>query len=144
MIKIDKFEEKYVEGVHEIEKACFTTHWSINSFRGELENPNAHYFVAIIDDKVVGYGGMWYIINEAHITNIAVDPNYQKKGVASEILKAIIKKSHELEIIGVTLEVRESNEAALKLYEKFGFENEGIRKNYYENNENAIIMWLNF
>lgn len=144
MIKIVKFTEEYLDKIVEIENECFSIPWSKKSFEGELKNPNAYYFVAMIEDEVVGYGGMWYIINEAHITNIAVSPKHHRKNIGSEILKAILNESENLEIIGVTLEVNENNIPAIKMYEKFGFENEGLRKNYYENNENAIIMWLNF
>lgn len=144
MIEIVKFEEKHIDEVVAIEESCFTVPWSKTSFLSELKNENAYYYVALIDGKVVGYGGFWYIINEGHITNIAVDEKYRGQKVATKIIDAMIEESSELFIIGLTLEVRVSNEAAIKFYKGKGFEEEGLRKNYYENSEDALIMWLNF
>lgn len=125
-----------------IEKRCFSIPWTENMFLEELENPLAKYTVIKSSGKIAGYGGMWFILDEAHITNIAVDPSYQKQGLGSHLLSHMIKKAEDEHIYNMTLEVRKGNEAALNLYKKFRFEECGIRKKYYEDNqEDAIIMW---
>lgn len=141
---IEKLDEKHIESIVEIEKECFSAPWSKTSFMDELNNKNAYYFVVCENEKVIGYGGFWYIINECHITNIAVTEKYRGKKVGSLIISEMIKIAKELFCVGLTLEVRESNNIAINFYEGFGFVTEGIRKNYYENKENALIMWLNF
>ncbi len=143
-VVIEKLTESHIDEIVEIENHSFSIPWSKTSFLGELKNPNAHYFVAKVKDKVVGYGGFWYIINEGHITNIAVHEDYRGKKIGTKILNAMINSTEELFIIGLTLEVRASNETAINFYKGLGFVEEGVRKNYYENKEDAIIMWLNF
>ena len=122
-----------------LDKLCFNVPWSEKSFCEEAENPLATYFVAKEDEKIVGYGGIWNVSGEGQITNIAVHPDMRKKGIASEILKQLISSSKTFEKI--FLEVRESNTAAICLYEKYGFKKCGIRKNFYHSpTENGIIM----
>ena len=102
----------------------------------------AIYFVAVDNDKAIGYAGMWHIVNEGHITNVAVLPEYRRQGVGDMLMEAVDKKADELEIEGVTLEVRISNYGAQKLYTKHGYKPEGFRKKYYtDTNEDAVIMW---
>ncbi len=144
MVKIVKLEEKHIDEIVAIEESSFSIPWSKVSFQSELLKEDAYYFVATIDEKVVGYGGFWYIINEGHITNIAVHEDYRGQKIGSQILDEMIAQKEELWMIGLTLEVRVSNENAIKFYESKGFEEEGRRKNYYENKEDALIMWLNF
>ncbi len=144
MVKIVKLEEKHIDEIVAIEESSFSIPWSKTAFLSELIKDDAYYFVATIDDKVVGYGGFWYIINEGHITNIAVHEDYRSQKIGSKILDAMIAQKEELWMIGLTLEVRVSNEKAIKFYEGKGFIEEGRRKNYYENKEDALIMWLNF
>jgi len=122
-----------------LDQLCFSVPWSEKSFCEEAENTLATYFVAKEDDKIVGYGGIWNVSGEGQITNIAVHPDYRKKGIASEILKALIENVGLCEKI--FLEVRESNLAAICLYEKHGFKKCGVRKNFYHSpQENGIIM----
>lgn len=144
MFKLEKLKDSHIDTLVSIEKECFSVPWSKNAFFSELENENAYYFVVLDDDGVVGYGGFWYILNECHITNIAVTEAYRGKKVGSLIIKEMIKTAKELFSIGLTLEVRESNLGAIKFYNGFGFVQEGVRKNYYENKEDGLIMWLNF
>ncbi len=93
-------------------------------------------------DKVLGFAGMWLIIDECHITNIAVHPNYRKLGIGNILMNKIITICKERNITGITLEVRESNTPAKNLYYKYGFKDSGIRKGYYaDNNEDALLMW---
>lgn len=132
-----------LEKIHEIEKECFPTPWDKGSiYKDMFDNHLAIYFVAKIEDELVGYGGMWHVVTEGHITNIAVTSVTRQKGVASKILGKLIEIADEKNMIGITLEVRESNKEAINLYKKFDFEQEGIRKEYYKNPvEDAIIMW---
>ncbi|MFZ5354317.1 MAG: tRNA (adenosine(37)-N6)-threonylcarbamoyltransferase complex dimerization subunit type 1 TsaB [Bacillota bacterium] len=129
--------------VHEIEVLSFKTPWSKEAFTEEIHKNNlAKYVVAQIDDRVVGYGGMWQILDEGHITNIAVHPDYRKHKIGEKIVQALIQKAKDLNINRLTLEVRASNDAAIGLYRKLGFTDCGIRKGYYyDTGEDAIIMW---
>ncbi len=145
MITVRAMTKADVEEVLEIERQCFPVPWSLESFKKEFKNSFARYVVAIIDDEIVGYGGVWLIIDEGNITNIAVKKGFREKGVGSEVLKALIEVCKKRNLISMTLEVRESNIAARNLYKKHGFMEAGIRPKYYgDNNENAIIMWLTF
>lgn len=136
-------EERDIKPIAELDKLCFQDPWSEKSFHSEImENEAALYIVGEIDGGLVGYAGVWAIVDEGHITNVAVHPDYRKKGIG-EILVAVMIESCEKEgIFRQTLEVRPSNEAALKLYGKFGFKAVGRRKGYYaDNGEDALIMW---
>ncbi|MPQ43561.1 ribosomal protein S18-alanine N-acetyltransferase [Clostridium tarantellae] len=131
-----------INDVIEISNLSFPVAWSETSFLNEIKNPLAHYLVAKAGEKVIGFIGAWSIIDEAHITNIAVHPNYRKQGVGDLLIEGLFCLSNELNLIALTLEVRASNIPAQNLYKKHGFVEEGIRKKYYEdNNEDAIIMW---
>lgn len=131
-----------IEDIIEISVLSFPTAWAREAFDNELKNNLARYVVAKIDGNTIGYGGMWIIIDEGHITNIAVHPDYRRLGVASLILKKLINICEEEKCGAMTLEVRKSNINAQKLYKKYGFIEEGIRKKYYaDNKEDAIIMW---
>lgn len=138
-MKIEPMTSEDAKELAELDKLCFSVPWSEKSFREEAGNHLATYFVAREEDKIVGYGGIWNVSGEGQITNIAVHPDMRKKGIASEILKELIKAAVLCEKI--FLEVRESNVAAICLYEKHGFEKCGIRKNFYHSpQENGIIM----
>ena len=137
-----EIKEEDIEDILEIEEEAFTTPWSEEAFKSEIKNNLAHYLVVEIDGRIVGYGGVWLIIDEAHITNIAVLQEYKGKGIGNKILMGLIKYSTKLGIKNMTLEVRESNFVARRLYEKHGFVSYGIRPKYYiDDNEDAIIMW---
>ncbi len=144
-ILIRKMEEKDLDRIMEIEKDCFTTPWSRESFLMEItENMLARYIVAEIDGLVVGYGGIWMIIGEGHITNIAVESKYRKMGAGKKLLEGLIDVSKEMFVSSMTLEVRESNLPAQNLYKQFGFKKHGIRPKYYaDDGEDAIVMWKN-
>ncbi len=133
-----------VDGVYEIETLSFTDTWSKKAFLDELKNHLAYYKV-IVDEKtskVVAFGGLWKVLDEAHITNIAVHPEYRGKKIGNMIVEALIELAKETGIAEMTLEVRASNEKAKNLYTKYGFKIAGIRKEYYQDNrEDAIIMW---
>ncbi|HHV71356.1 MAG TPA: ribosomal protein S18-alanine N-acetyltransferase [Clostridia bacterium] len=132
-----------LDRVLEIEKKSFPSPWSKYAYLSELcENKHAHYLVGEVLGKVVSYGGIWTILDEAHITTIAVDPDYRGRNYGEQMLAALIKAALQRMAEKMTLEVRKSNYPAQSLYLKFGFEPAGIRKGYYvDNNEDAIIMW---
>lgn len=136
-------EERDVHDVAELDKLCFAMPWSEESFRQEFtENERALYIVAEIGSRIVGYAGMWVILDEGHITNVCVHPDYRKRHIGEGILRVLIAAGAQVGVERTTLEVRRSNAPAIALYEKLGFVSEGVRKGYYENNnEDAIIMW---
>ncbi len=136
-------EEKDVKSMAEMDILCFSAPWSEKSFETEIkENPLAFYIVAEIDDKMTGYAGLWLVMDEGHITNVAVHPDFRRRGIGEALISIMLEHTIKNGIKSHTLEVRVSNDAAISLYEKFGFQSAGIRKNYYEDNgEDAIIMW---
>ena len=142
-IIIDFIKEDDIDEILDISALSFSICWSKNSYLQELTNPVAKYLVAKIDNTVVGFVGTWIVLDESHITNIAVHPTYRKQGIASKLLEELLDYCKSQGCIAYTLEVRISNIAAKSLYEKHGFKQDGIRKRYYEdNNEDAILMWL--
>lgn len=145
-MQIVPMEMSHIDQVVEIEEQCFAISWTKADFIREInENKLAIYFVAIYNDKVAGYAGMWHVVTEGHITNIAVLPEYQGQGIGDALVQALLATAEEREMIGVTLEVKIGNSKAQKLYVKYGFRSEGIRKRYYEDTgEDAIIMWKYF
>jgi [ribosomal protein S18]-alanine N-acetyltransferase len=134
-----------LDEVMEVELKSFTVPWSKEAFFNELtKNQFAHYLIVEVDQKVVGYCGVWIIIDEAHITNIALLPEYRGMKLGEALMARIMELSREIGALRMTLEVRVSNEKAQNLYRKFGFEEGAIRKQYYTDNmEDAIVMWVN-
>ncbi len=144
VLKIVPMQKQHLDDVVAIEeKAYGEHHWSKESFFNEMNNQLAKYFCAFdSSEKLVGYCGCWQIMEEAHITNIAVSPDFRRKNTGEALLVAIIKSCYNEKIKYLTLEVRVSNEPAIKLYEKYGFKSLGVRKGYYQDNdEDALIMW---
>lgn len=143
-IKIRQMEKSDVDEVVRLEALSYGEHhWSKESFYNELSNNLAHYYCAVDEENtLLGYAGCWHIFDEAHITTLSVHPDYRKKGVAQNLIFSIVDDCYKNKIKYITLEVRESNIAAISLYEKNGFKSIGTRKNYYQdNNENALIMF---
>ena len=140
---IEKMDFKDISDILNIETLCYGEHhWSRDSFVSELNNKISSYYCAKIDSKAIGYIGFWKIIDEAHITNLSVHPDFQGQKIAHKLLLQMIEECYKDKIKFITLEVRTSNARAIGLYEKFGFKSLGIRKNYYQdNNEDAFIMW---
>lgn len=134
--------EQDLEQVCAIECDNFSMPWSRQSFLDVLQKSNYIYLVAEQQQQVLGYCGIWNIVGEGQITNVSVGRAFQRQGVASALLCACLEKGRDMGITAYTLEVRESNSGAIALYEKFGFKQEGVRKNFYEKpKEHAIIMW---
>ena len=144
MIEIERMTMADVDDIAEVEKRCFERPWSRQSFVNEMENAHAVYFAAKDGGRAIGYAGCWEVSGEGDITNVAVAPEYRRRGVASRLLDGLIKYAAEQEMELLTLEVRKSNIAAQRLYEKFGFKVIGERKRYYSDREDALIMTLNF
>ncbi|EIJ79865.1 ribosomal-protein-alanine acetyltransferase [Bacillus methanolicus PB1] len=137
-------EEKDIDQVLEIEHASFSLPWSREAFYNELrKNQFAVYIVVEDYEKVVGYCGVWVVVDEAHITNIAVLPEYRGKKLGEALLRKVMELARELGAKTMTLEVRVTNYVAQSLYRKLGFQNGAIRKNYYtDNQEDALVMWV--
>ncbi|KXG76047.1 Acetyltransferase YpeA [Fervidicola ferrireducens] len=144
-VTIELMKTEDLDQVMEVEKLSFTNPWSKNSFFLELTtNELATYIVAKVDGKVVGYAGMWLIVGEAHVTNVAVHPEFRKKGIGELLMRSLMTLAKESGAKMMTLEVRKSNYIAQNLYTKLGFEPIGIRRGYYtDNREDAVIMWTN-
>lgn len=143
-IRIHPMQKSEVDEVLTIEQEAYGEHhWSKDSFYGELSNDLAYYYSALNEKgELVGYAGSWQILDEAHITTIAVKPELRRRKIAEALLERIIDECYKNEIKYITLEVRASNVPAIKLYEKYGFKSLGTRKGYYQNNnEDALIMW---
>lgn len=134
---IDDVDEVYI-----VEEDCFVDPWSKDSIRKELKNNLARYLVAQLDNKIVGYVGVWFVVDEGHITNVAVHSDYRGKKIGDRLVKEMVELCKENNLVAMTLEVRASNTVAQNLYRKYGFKMGGIRKEYYsDNKEDAIIMW---
>ena len=144
-VSIRKMEKSDIDEVYEIEKLAYGEHhWSKESFLNEIDNNLTNYIVALNPEtkEIVGYLGSWLIIDECHITNVAVNPNFRRLKIARQLLKNLIDTCYEKMIKYITLEVRVSNIPAINLYEKFGFKSIGVRKKYYQDNdEDALIMF---
>jgi ribosomal-protein-alanine N-acetyltransferase len=132
-----------IPAVHEVERLSFPVPWPANAFRHELtQNRNARYVVARSDGRIVGYAGLWLMVDEAHITTFAVHPEHRRRKIGERMLQRVFDIAEDIGAEWLTLEVRVSNLAAQKLYEKYGFRRAGIRRRYYsDNNEDALIMW---
>jgi ribosomal-protein-alanine N-acetyltransferase len=132
-----------IDRVYEIECDSFSIPWSKESLRQEVENPLAFYSVAVVDEKIVAYGGLWAVMGEGEITNIAVQKACRKKGIGKELLGNLIERARQNQVFSITLEVRSSNQAAQSLYTAYGFIAIAIRKKYYQKpEEDAVIMQL--
>lgn len=141
-VVIEPMRRADVRDVAAIEKRCYPAPWHENAYYAELSNRCARYLVARLDGNIVGYGGMWVVMDEAHITTLAVDPGFRRRKIAHRLLMALLEEAVILGATRATLEVREGNIAAQTLYRKFGFHVTGVRKAYYtDNGENALVMW---
>ncbi len=132
-----------VDAVHNIEEDSFSVPWSKDSFVQEIRfNRLANYWVMKLDDEVIGYGGCWFVIDEAHVTNIAIHKKYRGNGYGKMLVLAMMKDVQKQGIKAIGLEVRKSNEIARTMYESMGFKMERVRKNYYDSpKEDALVLW---
>lgn len=132
-----------ISAVARIEKASFSTVWPSDAFYNELStNKLAHYFVGRLGERIVAYGGIWVILEDSHVTTLAVDPAYRGRHFGEVMLLRLIDEALERGAAWMTLEVRESNAVAQQLYRKYGFTTVTMRRGYYsDDNESALVMW---
>ena len=128
--------------ISSILQSDFDDFWNENILKSELENKNSYYIVAKKNDNIVGFGGLWKSIDDIHITNIVTKKNLRNNGIGQTILTELINQAKSFGYNIITLEVNETNFPAISLYKKFGFKEVGIRKKYYNNTDNAVIMNL--
>ena len=141
MMKIIPMTADHVPSVAALEVLCFSDPWSQNSVASELNNPLSLWLVAVEEDAVVGYVGSQTVMGETDMMNIAVDPEFRRRGIAGQLVDALVAELKTRQSHCLTLEVRASNEPARALYEKLGFQQVGLRKNYYRNpKEDALIL----
>lgn len=141
-IQFRAMQENDIEQMTAIEAQVFSQPWSRKSFEEALSYENLLFVVAVMDETVVGYCGLYMVLEEGNVINVAVKEEFRGRHMAQEMLTFLMEEGAKQNITAFTLEVREHNETALHVYEKLGFESVGIRKNFYEKPiENAIIMW---
>jgi ribosomal-protein-alanine N-acetyltransferase len=142
---IREAESKDAAAIAEIETLCFSPPWSLEDFLYEMEeNELAHYLVCFDGSRLIAYAGLWAVLNEGHITNVATHPDFRGRGAGTALAGALIERARRLwGLSDFTLEVRASNTAAIRLYQNAGFREEGRRRRYYTHpEEEAVIMWL--
>ncbi|MCW5936163.1 MAG: ribosomal protein S18-alanine N-acetyltransferase [Fimbriimonadaceae bacterium] len=141
-LRFEALKESHLNAILEIERASQGVPWSEQAFRNELGHDHGIFLVAIVDGKVVGFAGAWVLIDEAHVTTVAIHPTMRRKGLGEKLVLELLSRSQEKGATCATLEVRASNEAAIHLYRKLGFVDAAVRKNYYpDNREDALVMW---
>ena len=141
MIRYEVMTQDHVSPVAELEKLCFSDPWSERSIASELTNPLSYWLVALDGDRVAGYIGSQSVMGESDMMNVAVSPNYRRQGIGEGLVNALSAALKERGNACLTLEVRASNEPAISLYKKLGFQQVGRRPNYYRNpKEDALIL----
>lgn len=146
MIKYRLMTEEDVPAVHQIEEAVFPTPWTLESFYNEMNlNKQAHYIVAENGQgQIIGFCGMWVVLDDSQITNVAVLPTGRGQGIGEALMRESIELAKSMAVTIMSLEVRVTNVVAQNLYRKLGFQDGGIRKGYYtDNQEDALVMWVN-
>lgn len=147
-IKLEQLKQKQLKQVVALDRLCLGGLWSLEGYQKELDSPNSTLLVLSIkstnglDPDIIGFGCFWAILEEAHLTILAIHPDYQKQGLGQLLLYALLRDAFKRGLQRATLEVRESNRSALSLYQKFGFKIAGRRKGYYQKwGEDALILW---
>ncbi len=143
-MRVRPMQESDLEKIIEIEHASFSSPWSPQAFISELrDNEYARYFCLELEGEIIGYMGLWFILEEGHITNVAIAPGFRGKRRGEVLMRFVIQIMAKEGMERMTLEVRASNMPAQRLYERLGFVKAGVRKGYYsDNREDALIMWL--
>lgn len=140
-MKYERMTASHTQAVAEIEKVCFSDPWSLNSINSELDNPLSLWLVALDGDRVAGYVGSQTVLGGSDMMNLAVLPEYRKQGIGERLVNELVEHLKENGACCLVLEVRQSNEPAISLYTKLGFQQVGLRPNYYRNpKENALIL----
>ncbi|MDR3271418.1 MAG: ribosomal protein S18-alanine N-acetyltransferase [Peptococcaceae bacterium] len=140
---IRRMAEKDLKSILKIEERSFVTPWSRQSFLTELrENEYARYYILVYEQAIIGYMGLWFILDEGHITNIAIAPDFRGQGWGQHLILEVMRHFCSQGMDRMTLEVRAGNQAALHVYKTLGFQEAGLRKAYYsDTQEDAVIMW---
>lgn len=139
-LSIEKMTLNDLETISDILYSDFDDFWSTSILKLELENPNTYYLIAKMNNEIVGFGGIYQILDEMQINYIVTKKDKRNLGIASQILYNLISFANTKNINSITLEVNENNIVAIKIYEKFGFKKVGSRKKYYNNIDTAILM----
>nr|WP_228049075.1 ribosomal protein S18-alanine N-acetyltransferase [Nodularia sp. LEGE 04288] len=145
-LKLKTLTSEDLSAILELDQACFGGLWTMEGYQRELDSPNSELlglFSPLAPSKLLGLGCFWAILDEAHITILAIHPQYHRQGLGQVLLYSLLKAACDRGLERSTLEVRASNVAAISLYEKFGFKIAGRRKGYYQDNgEDALVLWL--
>ena len=141
---IERMQPQHVPAVAGIEQACFSTPWTINGLAEELDNPQAHFLVAVSGGIVAGYIGVQEICGEGYVTNVAVLPRYRREGIGRALLRAALDGARARNCAFLSLEVRVSNQPAIRLYESLGFTAQGIRRAFYRAPTEDAVIYTNF
>lgn len=142
-LRFEALNESHIAPILEIERSVNTAPWSERSFRNELTHPHGVFLTAIAEGKVAGYGGFWMVVDEAHITTVAISSELRRQGAGLRLMIELLERAKKNGMICSTLEVRAGNDPAIKLYEKLGYVTTARRKAYYpDNKEDALVMWL--
>ena len=143
VVELRQMRQEDIPRVMEIERECFPIPWHESAYLTEISNRSAYYVVACIDSQVVGYAGMWIIMDESHITTLGVTRESRRQRIAEQLLVALLDEAMARNARRATLEVRQSNESAQNLYRKYDFAPAALRRGYYtDNHENAVVMWI--
>ena len=142
-LRFEPIQVGHIPAILEIEKVSNSAPWSEKSFHNEIDHKYGIFLVGLLQGEVIAYGGVWLVVDEAHVTTIAVAPEHRKQGVGKRLMIELLAKSKAAGMVCSTLEVRASNEPAIKMYENFGYNIAATRKGYYpDNKEDAVVMWL--
>jgi ribosomal-protein-alanine N-acetyltransferase len=145
-LKIKSLTSENLSAILELDQACFGGLWTMEGYQRELDSPNSEFlglFSPLVPAKLLGMGCFWGILDEAHITILAVHPQYHRQGLGQLLLYSLLETARDHGLERATLEVRASNVVAMSLYQKFGFKIAGRRKRYYQDNgEDALVLWL--
>lgn len=145
-LMIETMRRRHLAAIMPIEQVSYPRPWTTKVFEGELEmmrRGERAYLVARRNGELVGYGGLMFVVDDAHVTNVAVGSQHQRSGVATRVLAELAWQAIERGCVALTLEVRATNTSAQALYRRFGFVPAGVRQKYYENTDDAIVMWCN-
>lgn len=139
-VKIYKMTIADLDAISDILFSDFDDFWNVSTLKSELQNPNSQYIIAKLNNEIVGFGGIWKAVDDIHITDIVVKKIFRRQKIGSILLEQLISLTKQQNITSITLEVNSNNIPAQKLYEKFGFKRVGLRKKYYNNTNDAVIM----
>lgn len=135
--------EEYIPAILEIERNTNSAPWSERGFRNELDHKHGVFRVALLDGVVAGYGGVWLVIDEAHITTVSVAEHHRRQHIGWKLMLELLNEAKKRGMTCSTLEVRAGNTPAIRLYEELGYTTSAVRKRYYpDNQEDALVMWL--